>query len=676
LEPSSGRRAVFIVFLLAANLLVYGNSFHGSFVFDDHRAIRDNPHIRALWPPAFVLSAPPDASVARRPVVGLSLAANYAIGGLDVRGYHAVNLAIHCGATLLLFALLLRSLRGPMRKNRRPGASDPSALRPHSIAAAAALLWSVHPLLTDAVDYTVQRTELLMSLFLLLTIYGVVRAAESARPNRWLALSVIACTLGMASKEVMVVAPILALLYDRAFLSGSFRAALRARGRAYAALAATWLVVVSLVWLTPSTQRASDLALVLRPIDYFRTQAGVLVHYLRLSVWPAPLSIAYDDWPIARGLAGAALPGVAALALLALTVWLQRKHPRLGFAGAWFFLILAPTSSVLPIPSEIVAERRMYLPLAAVVACAVLSAEAGARALGRRAAAGARGDRSAPPFADRLALAILLAAALALGAATRDRNEVYRDERTIWIDVLAKRPQSATARIHLGYLLEQERRLPEALEQYTAALAYRPESGVARSNIGAVLLAMGRPHDAVVPLREAVRLLPQHAQAHINLGSALISLHLVDEGVRELEEATRLDPFSADAHNNLGFGYTLQGRIDDALTELARADRINPRSAATHFNRGLALNAARREDEAIAEFAEAVRIDPAHVHARVALAEGFAEAGRFDEAARAASLAEKGALAAGQKELAGAIAERRRTYEANRDGRAAPRGEN
>jgi Flp pilus assembly protein TadD len=651
--------------LVAAALLAYGNSLQGSFVYDDQPAIRENPHIRALWPPSLVLAAPPEAALARRPVVGVSFAVNYALGGLDVRGYHVVNIAIHVAVTLLVFALLARALGGPRpprgsgRAPETSAAGERGRARAVWLAAATALLWTTHPLLTDAVDYVVQRTELLMSLFLLLTIAGIARAADSARPARWLGLSVFACALGMASKEVMVVAPLLALLYDRAFLSGSFASALRSRGRAYAALAATWLLLGALIVVTPSTQRAGALAEILRPVDYLMTQAGVILHYLRLAIWPAPLSIVYDDWTIARGVDALVL-GAVVVALLAVTVWLQRARPGLGFAGAWFFLILAPTSSLLPIPSEIAAERRMYLPLVAVIAVLVLAYDRGIGGVVRR----------------KWALAPVLLAALALGGATRARNEVYRDEAGIWRDVLGKHPRSVTARINLGYLFEREGRLAEALALYEDALARRPESSVARTNVGAVHLAMGRPEEAVSALREAVRLAPDFARARVNLGAALIAARRVGEGVEELEEAVRLDPWSVKAHNNLGFGYALQERHDAALSETETAVRLDPVSAKVRFNRAFALKGAGRGTEAVAELREATRLDPSLAEAYLLLAETLADAGRYDEAEEVASRGESVARTIDREDLAGVLGERRREYRARGQGGGSPAGGN
>ncbi len=146
--------------IIAAGLIVYGNSLWGVFIFDDQNSILGNPQIRRLWPLWNAFSAPANTPVAGRPVVALSLAINYALGGLDVRGYHAWNVGVHILCALVLFGIVRRTLgRSPLRE-RFGGASD-------GIAAACALIWLVHPLQTEVVNYVTQRTESTMALFYL-----------------------------------------------------------------------------------------------------------------------------------------------------------------------------------------------------------------------------------------------------------------------------------------------------------------------------------------------------------------------------------------------------------------------------------------------------------------------------------------------------------------------------
>ena len=204
-------------------------------------------------------------------------------------------------------------------------------------------IWTLHPLQTQAVTYTVQRYESMMGLFYLVALYCAIRSDSSARPSWWAAASVVSCLLAMGCKEVAVSAPLAILLYDRAFLAGSFGEAWRRRRRMYLGLAGTWLAFLALFMASASRSKWAGYGLPVSATEYALSQFGVILHYLRLSFWPYPQVLDYD-WPIARTL-DQILPGMVVVgALLAATVWALVRRPAWGVVGAWFFLILAPWS--------------------------------------------------------------------------------------------------------------------------------------------------------------------------------------------------------------------------------------------------------------------------------------------------------------------------------------------
>ena len=166
--------------VMVAGLLAYHNSFTSPFIYDDELSILTNPTIRHLWPIWQVLSPPHRGgfTVEGRPIINLSLAINYALGGYDVWGYHALNLTIHVLAGLTLYGVVRRTLHRP-RLRERFGATA------NGLALATAVLWTVHPLQTASVTYIIQRAESLMGLFYLLTLYGFIRGVESQRPRPW-----------------------------------------------------------------------------------------------------------------------------------------------------------------------------------------------------------------------------------------------------------------------------------------------------------------------------------------------------------------------------------------------------------------------------------------------------------------------------------------------------------
>src|SRR5262245_28448053 len=219
--------------LVLAAALTYANSLSGAFILDDQSTIVDNPRIREWWRPARVLVPERDTAIAGRPIVHLSFAINYAIGGLDVRGYHVMNIALHVACGLLAFGILRRTLALPRVRDRVGEAGL-------DVAFAAVLIWIVHPLDSEVVGYLTERTESLMALFNLLTLYASIRAVppgpSAAKPSRgrteqsspraepvqidrrWQGIAIGACAIGMGCKESMVTAPVLVALYDRVFL--------------------------------------------------------------------------------------------------------------------------------------------------------------------------------------------------------------------------------------------------------------------------------------------------------------------------------------------------------------------------------------------------------------------------------------------------------------------------
>jgi len=608
------QRRLIPLLIIIAGLWAWHNSLRGPFIFDDLPSIPENRHVHHLWPMGMAMSAPPSSPVAGRPVVCLTLALNYAMGGLNVWGYHAFNLAIHVICALVLFGILLRTFQGTRLRDRF-GVHAPW------LAGAIALVWEVHPLQTESVTYIVQRTELLMGLFLLLTLYCVIRSEGSAHPRDWQWLAIVSCALGMGCKEVMVVAPLVALLYDRAFLASTFRELWQRRGAMYVGLALTWLILIGLVAVT--TREMTGLGMQeIEPWDYLKTQAGVILHYLRLCFWPRPLVIDYFDWPVSRSWNDCAVPGAVVVALLGATIWAFRRRPWLGFLGAWFFLILAPTSSILPSLGEVAAERRMYLPLAAVAALVIGGTW---RVLTGRL--WPRFDqqidcRASAPLAvvfPWMGGAALAAAVLALGWMTLHRNEDYRSEVSIWSDVVAHRPHNTRALVNLGTVLARRGQSDEALALYRQALQLDPANSDAQFNLGVTLAGRNELDEALVHLNEAARLVPHSAIAQCNLGIVLAQKGDLLGASKHLTESLRFDPRNATAHNALGTVLARQGNPAEAEKEFARALQSEPDFADAHANLGLALAQLGRMDLAVQQWETAVRLDPKQQNARQAL---------------------------------------------------------
>ncbi len=562
----------------AAGILVYANSLGGAFLFDDLKRIVANRAVRspgALWE---VLGS------SQRPVTDLTFAINYQLGGLRTLGYHIVNLLIHVLAGVTLYGVVRRTLLRPALAERHPERHRASA---PAVALAVALIWVVHPLQTQAVDYLVQRSESLMGLFYLLALYCVVRSADAARPTMWYVSAVAACALGMGSKAVMVTAPLIVLLYDRLFLAGSFAQLVRQRWGLYVGLAAAWLVLVlcgvAQGVLDPSAEGA-NVGFGYKgvtPWQYVRTQPEIILHYLRLTFWPAGLCLDYG-WPVAESWGRIAASGAVVLALLAAAVWTLFRKPGLGFAGAWFFLILAPTSTIVPI-RDLAFEHRMYLPLAAVVLVAVVA--------GRRVMGWVLDRYAASPSVRReVSIAALVVVVAALGLRTLVRNRDYATAAALWSSVVQVRPNHARAYQNLGFELTNAGRSDDALAAFRRAVELDPGHAESQHSLGRELLMQGQADAAITYLREAVRLDPRHYRAHVNLGLCLARLGQLDEAVEHYQTALAIKPDDVNALYALGAARVEQKRYAEAADAFRAVLRVDP----THANARRTLDSIRR----------------------------------------------------------------------------------
>ena len=596
--------------IIVAALGAYHNSFKGPFIFDDKTSIPENQTIRQLFSIKEVLSPPAGGkAIQNRPIANLSLAINYAIDGTNVWVYHATNLVIHILAALTLFGIVRRTLILPWASEKLKQAAGPLGL-------IVALIWTVHPLATEAVTYVIQRTESMMGMFYLLSLYCVIRAKSSTRSVFWYVTAVIVCLLGMGSKEAMVTAPLVILVYDRVFLSGSFKEVFRRRWGLYIGLALTWGLLVILV-PTGNRGTAAGFGQGMSWWEYARTQFGAIVHYLRLCFWPRPLVIDYGVY-IAKQSWEIVPYAIIIVLLLAGVVFALRYRPRIGFLGLWFFVILAPSSSIVPLVTQTVAEKRMYLPLAAVVVAVVLG---GYMILAR--------------FAKRRTgtLGYILAGVVIIvfGFLSVSRNKDYASEFSIWNAAVRACPGN-----HRAY----------------------NNRGMAHRDKGDYGLAIG-------DFDQAITLDPAYAPAYNNRGFVYSSQGNYNRALSNLNKAIELVPNYADAYNNRGITYGRKGNYDRAIADFNVAIELNFRDARAYSNRGLAYSAKGDHKGAIRDFDQAIALDPAYARAYNNLAWILAThpEPRLRDGVRAVRLAEKACELTGYKSatnldtLAGAYAE-------------------
>jgi Tfp pilus assembly protein PilF len=535
--------------LILAVALAYSNSLHGEFIFDDLASIPQNPHIRQLSPLGEVL-CPPVAdgrTVQGRPMLSFSLAINYALGGLAVEGYHLFNVVVHVLAVLTLYGLVRQTLKLPNWPQKVRNLATPLSL-------AVALIWGVHPLLTSAVTYTIQRAESMASLFYLLTLYASVRAARSRVPVAWYVLGVVWCLLGMATKELMATAPIVVLLYDRVFLFPDVGAMFRRRWGFYAGLASTWLLLLALMSSNQGRGNTVGFSAGISSSEYFATQFGAIVHYLRLVFVPYPLVLDYGV-KVARHSAEVLPFFLIVAALAAGTLAAFRFRPWIGFLGASFFIVLAPSSSIVPIVTQTVAEHRMYLASAAVIALAIISAAILWQQQARFV------ERSRLQWAPALTVAAM---ALVLGALTWQRNHDYRTAASIWRDTMVKQPDNPRPHGAMVDLLYAAGDYEAALAEAEICVAMDPNRPDYRYNRATLYLELGRLPDALAEFTETLKLRPMNPAAWHNRALVHQDLGMHAEALEDFKAALELDP-------NLAVSYKYRAKSWEALHRPAEA---------------------------------------------------------------------------------------------------------
>jgi tetratricopeptide (TPR) repeat protein len=593
--------------IVVAGALAYANSLAGPFILDDIPTIVGNQSIRSVSALRTVLTPPRGLPVAGRPLVNLSFAVNYAIGGVDVFGYHLVNVIVHLLCAVVLFGIVRRTLTLRPVPRLQARAAD--------LALATALIWVLHPLNTDAVDYVTQRTESMMALFYLSTLYCSIRAqvgpAKAGRHVRWAAGAVVSCALGMACKESMVTAPIVVALYDRIFLFESWRDALRVRGRLYSALAATWVVLAVLVWSGPRGHSAG-LSTGVTPATYLANQAVFVVRYLQLAIWPRALVVNYGVPHVMT--TGDVLPGAAVvIAVLLATALALATRPAVGFLGAWVIVTLAPTSTIIPIATEVAAERRMYLPLAALAALAVVVSEE----------LWHRGGRAR--FSRVAGVTVLASVAALLGARTVLRNQEYTSALRL-AQTVVDRTGSGVGHAMVGEKLAAAGRTEEAVAELRLAVRDHP---LARYALGRALFDARRFEEAAAELRTFVHEQPELLEvlsARMLIGRALIELGQHMNAVAEFEEVLRLVPSYNDAHGGLADALFALEEYERAAVHYREFLTRHPTDLAALTKLGVAHVSAGHADEAVPLFRRAVELNPGSEEARRNLANALEDA--------------------------------------------------
>ncbi len=568
-------------------LLAYSNTFHSPFIFDDVNNISQNPMIRDFGNfKSYIEGHRFDNSYEFNPrrIVGyLSFALNYRLGGLNAAGYHITNLLIHFANSVLVYMLVLATLKTTLLRAQAEKKREMGIL----IALSSALVFSAHPVETEAVSYLVQRFTSLCATFYLLSIYLYARGrtlkGTKKRAPFW-ALSFLSALLAMATKEIAFTLPLMIALYEMIFFRSGIRRKLLIAGLVAASAVAMVFILVNtnqrLALIISDLSAKARLDTDMPRLDYLFTEFRVIVTYIRLIFFPAGQNLDYD-YPVYHRFftPQVFISFLFLMAVLGLGIYMvfrgrakdgDRFLMLAGFGILWFFAALLIESSVIPIV-DVIFEHRLYLPSAG----AFIAISTG----GFMLAEGRPGGRKA-------ATALLAVIVMALGIGTFKRNEVWGDEVRFWEDVARKSPMKMRPLNNLAAKYLEKGMTTEAIETYSKAMEIKPFPE-ALNGLGAAYEKAGETGQALLMYEKAARMRPDYAEPWFNMGLALKRAGRYAEAIEKYRKAIQIKPDYAEAYHNLAIALDAAGNHGEAIEDFKKCLSLMPDFAQAY--KGLAM---------------------------------------------------------------------------------------
>ena len=551
-----------IVLICLVGVIVYSNSFDCSFHFDDTFFIEQNIAIRSLsnakawW--GFYSS---------RPIVFLSFALNYHFHGLDVWGYHLVNLAIHIFNAVLVWWLVMLTLATPVMR------AQPISRHKGAMALFTALLFVSHPLATQSVTYISQRMASLATLFYLLSLalYVKGRLREGNKDTRVLFLyagSILCAVLGMLTKEIVFTLPFALILYEYSFIrTDTWKIDIKDRGiQIPIIILGIFVVFISLTFSLKIFSPKSPFLAYDYPItawQYLLTQFSVILTYIRLFILPVNQNLDYD-YPISHSLLELhTLFGLLSLTgILVLGILLFRRYRLIAFGIFWFFLTISVESSIIPIAHDVIFEHRTYLPgfgfflvLMGTVFYFLW-------------------DRYRQVSVAALVLLVLTNTVL-----TYERNKVWKSESTLWADCLKKSPNKPRSLYNYGRELATAGHASEALTYYDKAIKANPHLLEAYYNRGIAYGRLGNHNQAIGDFGRAIEINPKYAEAYNSRGIAHNNLGNYALAIGDFDRAIEIKPTFAEAYYNRGIAYNNLGDQNKAIENFEIASKLGSKAS-------------------------------------------------------------------------------------------------
>jgi len=533
----------------AIALWAYTPALNGVFVFDDQYLPFFSPH--------YAEQNLIEAIRGVRPLLMFSFWINNRMAGVEPFQYHLWNLAFHLLNSLLVFLIARRIFE--LAAHAAPGRDW--------AAAAAAAIFLLHPVQTEAVSYVASRSENLSALFFLAAFAVFLCRRGTAVDWKTVAAITMLYAAAVSTKEHTITLAGLLLLTDYYWNPGFTTAGIRRNWRLYAPLAAAAVVLAFAALRLVRGATSAGFGLKDLPWNhYLYTQFKALWVYFRLFLFPTGQNIDHA-YPVSRSLLEpAVLLGAAGLAALMVAAWRWRKRfPVISFSFFGALLIFSPTSSILPIMDALV-ERRLYLPMSLLV---LIPADLLLRWRVRAA----------------LRVAVVLIVVVVLAVLCHQRNRVWASDVALWEDAVAKAPHNSRAHFQLAVAYYQQQRCAEAIPHFEAAERLGTKDDTLYIDWALAADCLDQPELAINLLKKAA-------------------------GIRR----------RALTFTQMALVHGKRKQYAEAMAALDEAERINPREDTIYFYRGNVLVALGKPEEAAIQYRRALELNRDNEAARRALA--------------------------------------------------------
>lgn len=627
------RMAVFAVVTLCILIfLIYSNSFHCSWHFDDEPNITENPLLRMSeisWHSvkAAIYSDRNNPAMPYRPVACLSFALNYYFGGLHVAGYHLVNILIHLVSSVFLFLFIYRTLTLPtLREKYGPHA--------YFIALLATVLWAINPIQTQAITYIVQRMASLAAMFSIMAMYFYLKARTAETGRREVILFVtcsVSFLLALGSKENAAMLPVSLLLYEVLIIQkdpGRFlRANLLKLGLVFAV---TLFLGLAYLFFKNGSQLGFLQGYESRPFTLGQrllTEPRIILFYISLLFYPMPnrLNLAHDITvstslvhPIFTLFSLLIVSGSIAGALL-----LSRKRPFISFSILFFFLNHLIESSIFPL--ELIFEHRNYLPSMFLFLPVAMGLNSTLRFY------------KGKPAMKSLLSGFIILVLIGLGHSTFMRNFTWKNEKTLWIDAVDKSPNVRRAHHNLGKYYQDHGNDRKAIQEYQKALespsvSNRNGAFVTYYNLGKIYVQKKNYEKAESFYAKAASINSDFSPLFNDMASLFDKMGDSRLAHKCLSKALQLSSHDPFATLNMGFDYLQQGNPRKALFYLDTLPEDGEFADRVLLYLGIAYRQTGRLGRAAVFFEKALKRNPKNIKAHIHLAEVFSEAGEKERA--------------------------------------------